>query len=153
MIFIKPYLIEIFKITSLKTIRKILVPLDGSKYSKKALELAIGISKNQGISITGFHTIMLPVMSDRKIKERYQRLANKIIIEAAKIAKKDGVPFYWKLQLDGYAGKEIVKFAQEGRFDLIVMGSRGPNPVAEMFLGSVANYVLNKSKIPVLLAK
>lgn len=153
MIFIKPYLIEIFKITLLKTIRKILVPLDGSKHSKRALELATGISKNQGVSITGFHTIMLPVMSDRKIKERYQRLANKMIVEAAKIAKKDGVPFYWKLRLDGYAGKEIVKFAQEGRFDLIVMGSRGPNPVAEMFLGSVANYVLNKSKVPVLLVK
>lgn len=153
MIFIKPYLIEIFKITSLKTIRKILVPLDGSKHSKRALELAIRLSKNKGISITGFHTIMLPVISDRKIKERYQRLASKIIVEAAKITKKDGVPFYWKLHHDGYAGKEIVKFAQQGRFDLIVMGSRGPNPVAEMFLGSVANYVLNKSKVPVLLAK
>ncbi|MFN3655104.1 MAG: universal stress protein [Candidatus Nitrosotenuis sp.] len=137
----------------MKTIRKILIPLDGSKYSKRALELAIGIAKNQGISITGFHTIMLPVMSDRKIKERYQRLANKIIVEATKIAKKHGVQFYWKLRFDDYAGKEIVRFAQEGEFDLIVMGSRGPNPVAEMFLGSVANYVLNKSKIPVLVVK
>lgn len=129
-----------------------MVPLDGSKHSKKAMELAAGLSK-QGAAITGFHTITLPAISDRKIKERYQRLANKMAAEAAKIAKKSGVPFYWKLRLDGYAGKEIVEFAQEGRFDLIVMGSRGPNPVAEMFLGSVANYVLNKSKIPVLVVK
>jgi nucleotide-binding universal stress UspA family protein len=152
LVFIKPYLIEIFKVIPLKTIRKILVPLDGSMHSKKALELAIKLSK-QGTSITGFHTIILPAISDRKIKEQYQRLANKIIVEAAKIAKKDGIPFYWKLRLNGYAGKEIVKFAQEGKFDLIVMGSKGPNPVAEMFLGSVANYVLNKSKVPVLIVK
>ncbi|MEM4378919.1 MAG: universal stress protein [Candidatus Nitrosotenuis sp.] len=137
----------------MKTIRKILVPLDGSKHSKKALELAIGISKNRGISITGFHIIMLPVISDGKIKKRYQRLANMMIVGAAKIAKKNGVPFSWKLRRDGYAGKEIVRFAQEEGFDLIVMGSRGPNPVAEMFLGSVANYVLNKSKVPVLVVK
>jgi nucleotide-binding universal stress UspA family protein len=137
----------------LKTIRKILVPLDGSKYSQRALELAITISKNRGITITGFHTIMLPALSDGKIKEQCQRLANKMIADAVKTTKRQGVPFKWKLRRDGYAGKEIVKFAREGDFDLIVMGSRGPNPIAEMFLGSVANYVLNKSNIPVLVVK
>ncbi|MEW6043102.1 MAG: universal stress protein [Thermoproteota archaeon] len=137
----------------MKTIKKILVPLDGSTHSQRALELAIAISKNKGVAITAFHTIMLPALSDGKIKEQYQRLANKMIVDAAKTTKKEDVPFKWKLKLDGYAGKEIVKFAQEGRFDLIVMGSRGPNPVAEMFLGSVANYVLNKSKVPVLVVK
>ena len=72
---------------------------------------------------------------------------------ATKIVKNAGIAFNGKISSNGYVGKQIVKMAQEGKFDVTVMGSRGPNPIAEMFLGSVANYVLNKSKIPVLIVK
>jgi nucleotide-binding universal stress UspA family protein len=36
---------------------------------------------------------------------------------------------------------------------MIIIGSRGPDPEIEMFLGSVANYVVNKSKVPVTVVK
>lgn len=130
-----------------------MVPLDGSKHSRRALDLAIAISENKNIKITGLHVIRLPTKYDSKIKKHYQKMATKIINDAVKNTKNSGVPFTGKITLHGYPGKEITKLAQNGRFDLIVMGSRGPNPIAEMFLGSVANYVLNKSKIPVLIAK
>jgi nucleotide-binding universal stress UspA family protein len=137
----------------LKTIRKILVPLDGSKHSQRALELAIAISSDKNTTITGLHVIRFPIISKSKIKDQYRKIAVKIIGHATKMAKKDGVSFNGKIGSNGYVGKQIVRAAQDGKFDVIVMGSRGPNPIAEMFLGSVANYVLNKSKIPVLIVK
>ncbi|MGI0060358.1 MAG: universal stress protein [Nitrosotalea sp.] len=45
------------------------------------------------------------------------------------------------------------KFASDNKFDLIVMGSRGMSPIKELFLGSVSNAVIHKSKVPVLVVK
>jgi nucleotide-binding universal stress UspA family protein len=137
----------------LKTIRKVLVPLDGSKHSRRALDLAIAISNDKNTTITGLHVIHFPIIANSRIKKQHQRIATKIIGHAAKVAKNADVQFNGKINSNGYVGKQIVKLAQNGKFDVIVMGSRGPNPIAEMFLGSVANYVLNKSKIPVLIVK
>jgi nucleotide-binding universal stress UspA family protein len=137
----------------LKTIRKILVPLDGSRQSLGALDLAIAISKDKNVIITGMHVIRMPIEFSSKIKAQYRQNASNIINTASKITKKAGISFKHKIKSNGYVGKEVVKFAQDNKFDLIVMGSRGPSPIAEMFLGSVANYVVTKSKVPVLIVK
>lgn len=50
-------------------------------------------------------------------------------------------------------GNTIITFAEKHGMDMIVIGSKGPNLELEMLLGSVANYVVNKSKIPVTVVK
>lgn len=137
----------------MKKIKKILVPLDGSKNSLRALEQAISIGKNTGVTITGFHVIKFPISFSNQIKKRYRKNAGQIMNIASKIAKKAGLGFNQVIRSNGYVGTEIVKFAQDNKFDLIVIGSRGPSPIGEIFIGSVANYVLNKSKLPILLVK
>jgi nucleotide-binding universal stress UspA family protein len=135
------------------SVEKILVPLDGSACSRRALEMATFLAKDKDIAITGMHVIKIPMVFTNKIKKQARLNAAKIIAGASSISKRHGVPFKAKVSSDGYVGKEILEFAQNNKFDLIVMGSRGPHPIAEMFLGSVANYVLTKSKIPVLIVK
>lgn len=137
----------------MKKIQRILVPLDGSKNSLRALETAALIAAYSDAAITGLHIIKFPINLGNNIKKQYKGMAEKIILVASKAIKKSRVDFTPIIRFDGYVGNEIVKYAQDRSFDLIVIGSRGPNPIAEMFLGSVANYVLNKSKIPVLLVK
>jgi nucleotide-binding universal stress UspA family protein len=137
----------------LVTVKKILVPLDGSKHSLRALDLALALSGDKGTQITGIHVIKIPIQFSRQIKSQYQKNAEKIVLQAVKVAKKSKIKFNTKIRTNGYVGKEIVKFAEDNKFDLIVMGSRGPSPIAEMFLGSAANYVLIKSKVPVLIVK
>ncbi|MEM3089565.1 MAG: universal stress protein [Candidatus Nitrosotenuis sp.] len=134
-------------------IRKILVPLDGSKNSLRALDAAISLAKDSNAAITALHVIRFPIQFSNKIKKQHKKLAEKIMILASRTAKKSKVNLTPIIRFDGYVGDQIVKYAHLHKFDLIVIGSRGPNPIAEMFLGSVANYVLNKSKIPVLLIK
>lgn len=134
-------------------IKKILVPLDGSACSNRALNMAISLAKGKDTIVTGMHVIRIPMVFTNRIKKQARLNAEMIIADASDCAKKHGVPFKAKMTSDGYAGKEIVQFAGANKFDLIVMGSRGPHPIAEMFLGSVANYVVTKSKIPVMIVK
>ncbi len=134
-------------------IKKMLVPLDGSKNSLKALDTAISIAKDSDADIAALHIIRFPIQFSNKIKKQHKKLAEKIMTLASRTAKKSKVRLTPIIRFDGYVGDQIVKYAHLHKFDLIVIGSRGPNPIAEMFLGSVANYVLNKSKIPVLLIK
>jgi len=53
----------------------------------------------------------------------------------------------------GHEAKEIIDFAQKGKFDLIVIGARGRGTIKQMLLGSVSNTIVHSSKIPVLLIK
>ena len=53
----------------------------------------------------------------------------------------------------GDSERRIVDIANKKDFDLIVIGSRGMGAVKEVFLGSTSNYVLHKSKKPVLIVK
>ena len=137
----------------MKKIQKILVPLDGSSCSKRALGVAIELAKDKDITIVGMHVIRMPIKFLSKTKRQYVHNAKKIIASASAMSKKAGVTFKSKILSNGYIGKEITSFAQNNNFDLMVMGSRGPDPIAEMFLGSVANYVVIKSKIPVMIVK
>jgi len=47
----------------------------------------------------------------------------------------------------------IVKTAQEGGFDMIIMGTHGHGKFEEMMIGSTATGVILKSSVPVLIAK
>jgi nucleotide-binding universal stress UspA family protein len=53
----------------------------------------------------------------------------------------------------GHAADAIAHLAEEGKFDLVVMGSRGHGEVMNLVLGSVATKVLAKCSIPVLLIR
>ena len=52
-----------------------------------------------------------------------------------------------------HAGESIAKLAEDGKFDLIVMGSHGHGELVNLVLGSVATKVLAKCSTPVLLVR
>ena len=66
---------------------------------------------------------------------------------------KAGIDFEFKIIPGGDAAYDIIRLSKKYKVNTIVVGARGMNPVKEMFLGSVSNYVLHKSKIPVLIVK
>ena len=69
-------------------------------------------------------------------------------------AAKNGILFYYRI-LSGDPRDIIVRLANSkaNGYNLIVMGHRGISAAKELFLGSVSNYVLHKSKIPILIVK
>ncbi len=136
--------------------KKILVPVDGSKNSTRGLERAIEIAKESKAEITGFYVFHLPLLAGvnytQKMKDEAQIKAAKTIGSAMKCAQHAGASFKCKTA-GGHTGSEIVKFAQSGKYDMIVIGARGMGGVREAFLGSTSNYVMHKTKIPVLIVK
>ena len=140
-----------------KRIKKILVPLDGSKYSMEGLQEAILLAKQFGAKITGLCVIPLtPPVAMPGLQTPFKSYmtdgAAKFMAEATKIASRDGVGFQGKL-IYGEASTEIAKFASDKKFDLVVIGSRGRSELKQLFLGSISNAVVHRSQVPVLVIK
>jgi len=140
-----------------KEISKILVPLDGSKNSVRGMEMAITLAKQCGATITGVYSIYAPPHSEFRGVGSVEKVFNSKIKEfmgdAKTMVEKNGIKFKERL-MRGDIGYNIVKFAHgKEKFDMIVMGSRGRSSTKEVFFGSVSNYVIHTSKIPVLIVK
>lgn len=141
-----------------KKISKILVPLDGSPNSIRGLEMAISVARQYGATITGIYSINEPAHSEfRGIASSDKSLHKEIkqIMEKGKLlSAQNGIVFKEKI-MRGDAGYNIISLAhnKKNKFDLLVIGSRGRGSIKEMFFGSVSNYVIHASKIPVLIVK
>jgi nucleotide-binding universal stress UspA family protein len=152
---------------------RILVPLDGSEHSKRALEKATQIAKKFGGSITLIHVysvsvqpMLLPepttmgspgipfltVAEISRMTEATREAGNRILSDGEDKVKAEKVKVEKKL-IEGHAVQEIVRIAKEGNFDLIVMGARGLSKIREMFLGSVSDGVIHHALCPVLVVK
>ena len=136
--------------------KKILVPLDGSSNSFRGLDVAINMARQCHATITGLYVAGItkprtnePISSLEKILLEY---AQKIMKKAKLTAAKKGILFFDVVSY-GDDEKRIVDIGVRKNFDLIVIGSRGMGSAKEIFLGSTSNYVLHKSKKPVLIVK
>jgi nucleotide-binding universal stress UspA family protein len=139
-----------------RTIKKILVPLDGSKNSVKALDMAISLSSHYSASITAVYIFDLPASLEYAALDPVgQNLKKKIhqIMNLAKLrATRNHVPFK-QIVKHGKIGPDIINIAKKGKFDIIVIGKRGISSIGELFLGSISHYVVHHSKIPVIIVK
>lgn len=133
---------------------KILIPLDGSKNSLRGLRFGIDLAKYTDSLLVGINIYKIPyfVKSTAFLSEKKSQ-SKKILDDGKKISENSNISFIGKSQQSDNIGKAILTFAQKNSIDLIVIGSRGPDPEGGLFLGSVANYVIHKSKIPVTLIK
>ena len=136
--------------------QKILVALDGSKNSIRALSNAIQLAKQTDASIIGIFVIQVfPTEMGlmRTIVGKALSKRHKHFMQIAKaMCTRKGVEFLDVVEY-GEEGKTIVSFAHKNNFDLIVVGSRGMGKLGELFLGSTSNYVVHSSKIPVMVIK
>jgi nucleotide-binding universal stress UspA family protein len=140
-----------------KKISKIFVPLDGSKNSIRGLETAITLARNCGATITGFYSIYAPPHSEFKgvgsVEKSLNKEVKKFMEEAKTLAAQNGIVFKDKIAR-GEIGYNIIKATHgKTKFDMIVIGSRGRSNTKEIFFGSVSNYVIHTSKIPVVIVK
>ena len=140
---------------------KILVPVDGSSYTKRMLAYLAAHDEWLGgaHTYTVLHTVAAvppraaSVIDKATLKAYYDDEAEKVLkpIRAFFARHKDlQVSFVGK---SGHAADTIVEQAAKGGFDLIVMGSHGHGALGNLVLGSVATKVLAHAKAPVLLVR
>lgn len=142
------------------SIRTILVPLDGSDNSFRALRTAIVLARKLESKITAMYTVSIfpsietQIVDPIKCQVEERKYAEQVLSKAESLSKENSVQFTKTIGY-GTPGYTIVKFIKNknNKIDIVVIGSRGRSAVKEVFLGSVSNYVLHKSPVPVMVVK
>jgi nucleotide-binding universal stress UspA family protein len=148
-------------------ITKILVPLDGSEHAYKALDWALDLAEKYHARIKLLTVIPLletfvtgtyskpgkfPLLGPTP--EEMQKRANAMLQDALKRAEKINPDIEVTTEvLEGRPSDKIIESATEGKYDLIVMGSRGLGGAKEFFLGSVSDRVACEAKATVVIVK
>ncbi|MDE1813999.1 MAG: universal stress protein [Thaumarchaeota archaeon] len=139
-------------------INKILVSLDGSKNSFKGFDYAIYLARQCHSTVTGlcvvpiYPPLAMPGLTSSSFRAKMTKDAKKFLDDAKIKAAQNGIVFNQKI-IYGIPTEDIVNFSNKHKFDLVIIGHRGHGAVREMFLGSVANSTVHKSKVPVLVIK
>jgi nucleotide-binding universal stress UspA family protein len=138
--------------------RTILLAVDGSKYSEKAVELAQRLATATSDEVVVTHvTELLPARF-----QTYPGLDSELDQEAIELTKgyvadleEAGIKARTELRSAQYGGiaRIITNLAEDVDAGLIVMGSHGRGDLTALLLGSVAHKVLHLSKRPVLIAR
>jgi len=139
---------------------KILLAVDGSKYTKKML--AYLTTHDEIFSVNNEYIVLTvqPALPPRAraavgkevVNSYYADETDKVIAPVAKFLTRHGISAKseWKV---GPAGETIAKFADDGKFDLLIMGSHGHGALGNLVMGSVATQVLAHCKVPVLMVR
>jgi nucleotide-binding universal stress UspA family protein len=138
--------------------KKILVPLDGSEIAKKVLPKVVEMAKAFNSQVTLFHACYSGVgafagegtpATIRMEEAQEQKFCDTFLTKAGQELKDQGVEANWYCE-DGVPAREIIAYAQNNDYDLIVMGTHGAGEVA-WYMGGVADKVSSHATVPVLL--
>ena len=150
-------------------LQKILVAVDGSAATGKAITQALQLAKVGGAQLVILHVIEDIKMGgaigarakygDIKLIEGYKKArkesAIKWMTSIEERIKNEGIELKSEIQYD--TGKSvtgmIVDYAEKNRIDLIVLGTRGFSGFKRLLLGSVASGVSSHAHCPVLVAR
>jgi nucleotide-binding universal stress UspA family protein len=139
------------------SMKKILVAVDGSEPSLHAARMAQELATALGATLTVAYSVppmLIPgevpftVVND-VVKAEVER-GKKVLDEVVKAL---GNPSFTTLELEGPPAERIAEEAENEGYDLVVVGSRGRNAVARLFLGSVADRLVHICRKPVLIVR
>ena len=144
----------------MRTVQRVLVPVDFSEYANQALEYAIVLASKLGARLTLLYVIQSPpwggVDMDVTLPHAYSQYIQHLEAESAnsmqaylervtaaglegEVAVVNGVPFH-----------EIIETAKMQQVDLIVMGTHGRTGLQHILLGSVAEKVVHLAPCPAI---
>lgn len=147
----------------MKAIRRILVPIDFSDCSRDALRYATDLGKRLRAAVHVLHVYQEPayltadLMLAASPRGRSQSVLDYVrdgaqgdLDSFLRQAAKEGVDWVQGRLERGDPYREILRVAEEGPYDLIVMGTHGRRGVSRWILGSVAERVLRHAPCPVV---
>ncbi|KJS03834.1 MAG: universal stress protein UspA [Peptococcaceae bacterium BRH_c4a] len=146
-----------------KVYNKILVPLDGSARAKVAAEHALELAESMNAEVMFLHVIPALPPYVNKYSDRlggtYQQIRDELQLSGESLLNKvredhsnSGLTIDTKI-IWGNPSMEICREAKEGRFDLVIMGSRGLGEIKGYLMGSVSNRVVRHASCPVLIVR
>lgn len=135
---------------------KVLVPVDNSEFALKALAKAIDMAKQEGAELTVMSVALefqdveeIPISYAEKFKDQARRAVN----NACEVAENAGLKPQTRIEVGASPADNIVKYAEESKTDLIVMGHRGMTGLGRFLVGSVAGRVVAHAPCSVLVVR
>lgn len=140
--------------------KRLLVAVDGSPYSDRAIRYLIEKRAAEGGSMEVFLlNVQRPVSGDvstfvspDQIREYHQDEGLKALESARRALDAAGVAHSHHVAV-GEPGELVARFAREKACDEIIMGTHGRTGLTHLLLGSVSSDVIRRSEIPVLLIR
>ena len=137
--------------------KSILVPFDGSEFSKKAIDRACQLSKLDGSSITALYVIpryeeMLGFFKTDSIKKSLYQEADKIINGAISLASSQGITIQKEI-IEGHSADKIIETTIKLHNDLIIIGSHGYTGIDRALIGSTTERVIINATCPILVVR
>jgi nucleotide-binding universal stress UspA family protein len=141
--------------------RRILVPTDGSEYTKAATSHGLALAKLMGAEVTA----MFVIDNDVYMGKTWGTIIPTSVPDLTMVLEEEGKKAVAAVQSEGEKmgvkvvtkiewGSPATKIVQDSsKFDLVVMGSLGRSGVSKLLMGSVAEKVVRLAECPVLVVK
>ncbi len=139
-------------------IKKILFPLDLTENSSKILPYVLSVSEKYGSLVYLLHVVQdlnrwgklyVPHPSMDKFQEQAIEVAKKAMDKVCE-DQLQSCPNFQKRVVSGDTVDEILKLVESEDIDLLIMGTHGRKGLEHTIFGSVADNVVKKSPVPVL---
>lgn len=136
----------------------LLLATDGSAHADRAAEAALNLAKKSNARVTLLHVSPTVPSRHELLQAEFNVLsllkeeAHRAIIRTELMFRNENIPFTLEVAL-GDPAEEIIKLANSGPYDLVIIGSRGLNRFKEIMLGSVSRKVAHDAKCPVMIIK
>ena len=136
---------------------KILVPTDGSEYTKAAVRKAMELAKLSGGKITALYVLDQTILTNMPMDTAVMNVYNTLEKEG-----KEAVDFVRDLGAQESVEVEVVIkegtpvkviLDESANYDIIVMGTLGRTGMSKLLMGSVAERVVRASQCPVLVVR
>lgn len=139
--------------------QSVLVPIDGSEYSLRAVKAAAKAAKISSATLYILN-VQPPIMSGNVkrfisadiIDQYHQEEGRKALAAAISWLDEAGMPYTSEIKV-GHTAQVIAEFIKDHRCDRIFMGTRGLGAVTGLLLGSITTKTLSLVDIPVTLVK
>ena len=141
---------------------KILVPVDGSKYSMAALDVALDYAKTKGANICLINVmpyieavdLEISAHERESVNQSMEKRADYIVQQACGVlAGKDVIATCRHIVASASIPDAIIDYAEQEKVDLIIIGSRGLSQSSRFKMGSVAAKVVKHSPCSVYVVK
>ncbi|RQO48785.1 universal stress protein [Variovorax sp. KBW07] len=140
---------------------KILIAVDGSAYTRKALDYLVA---NRAMFVDGHQLVVVHVctgvssnvarhLSKELVSNYYAEESAKVLDPVKALLAEKGVSNYTIDSRHGHAAEEILKACAEAHAELIVLGTHGHGIFGRALMGSIATKVISETDTTVLLVQ
>jgi universal stress protein A len=154
----EPFMAAANAVTSRFRMKRILVPIDFSDCSRKALQYAIPLAQEHNAALTLLYVVPPPYAAGEYVGIDYAQLQAEMRVSGDKGLSKlanelDGLVSAEKLVRVGSPASEIIEAAKDLDADVIVISTHGRTGLKHVLLGSVVEHVVRRAPCPVLVVR